>query len=118
MTPTPAQMTEWRKDFAKAFPARPLSASHQAVTDNDYVFAGYIRARTEQATEIAELKAKLAEVMPSNDPLIVWSVSSEVGFTLFKTLEDAQRYVGQFSASIGGGLYISETAVFGNIVKD
>jgi prefoldin subunit 5 len=76
------------------------------------------REKQDLQAEVEALKAQISELMPSNDPLIVWSVSNGEGETLFKTLEDAQRYVGQFPASIGGGLYISETAVFGNIVKD
>jgi hypothetical protein len=77
-----------------------------------------LQAQPEQSTEIVELKAKLAEVVKSKDPLIVWSVSSKAGCTLFKTLEDAQHYVSQFPASIGGSLHIRDTAVFGNIAKD
>jgi hypothetical protein len=128
------QVAEWRVNFETTYLPAHLMQRGGVYTDRDiqHSWQGYLRARTEQATEIAqlvanlqtqrreslELKAKLAEVMPSNDPLIVWSVSSKVGHTLFKTFENAQRYVSQFPASIGGGLHISENAVFGNIVKD
>jgi hypothetical protein len=115
-TPTPTQIAEWRKAACNQYIDDDYISSFD-IAEEHYI-AGYIRARTEQSAEIAELKAKLAEVMPSNDPLVVWSVSSKAGFTLFKTLADAQRYVGQFPASIGGGLHISEIAVFGNIVKE
>ena len=60
---TPEQLQAWREEFYKAFPARPLSTSHQAVTDNDYIFAGYLRAKqeTEQANKDVQRKLDAIE---------------------------------------------------------
>lgn len=57
--PTPEQLAKWREEFAKAFPARLLSASHGVVNNNDYVLVGYIRAKqeTEQALKDARNQA-------------------------------------------------------------
>lgn len=60
MTPTPEQLQAWGEEFHKAFPSRKLSLPHQEPNNSDYVLCGYLRARTEQASEIAELKAELA----------------------------------------------------------
>jgi hypothetical protein len=70
MTPTPAQIAEWREKFERAYRDvggcgsldRNENGSYNIVPEHAWQI--YLRARTEQATEIAELKAKLAEVMP------------------------------------------------------
>jgi hypothetical protein len=59
MTPTPAQIGEWRESGCNAF-ILDSEVSLGTCGAQAYVY-GYIRARTVQATEIAELKAKLAE---------------------------------------------------------
>lgn len=67
MTPTPEQIAEWREEFEKSLPVgerQILPSQGYAIFRVEFEWRGYIRARTEQATEIAELKAKLAEVMP------------------------------------------------------
>jgi hypothetical protein len=82
MTPTPEQIAEWREAAELAFPKllrKHYPHLHTAQQNKGATFKyidmategvwqsfeiGYLRARTEQATEIAELKAKLAEVMP------------------------------------------------------
>jgi hypothetical protein len=69
MTPTPAQIAEWRENFELNNPQNLHYFIEGALHTCRYTdrltqssWAGYIRARTEQATEIAELKAKLAEL--------------------------------------------------------
>jgi hypothetical protein len=60
--PTPTQIAEWFKQGAATF----LKDKHAATFNTpDYFYAsGYLRARTEQATEIAALKAQIAELSP------------------------------------------------------
>lgn len=62
MTPSPEQIAECQAFFLKAFPDRQLNQDPLAPTASDYIYQGYRRARTEQAAEIAELKARLAEI--------------------------------------------------------
>lgn len=50
--PTPEQLATCRKEFAKAFPARPLSEYGAPPSNNDYVFVGYIRAKQENEQEL------------------------------------------------------------------
>ena len=60
MIPTPTQIAEWT---SFAYLALEKEQNNWSVEGGGYA-PGYIRAHTEQANEIAELKAKLAEVMP------------------------------------------------------
>ena len=68
-SPTPEQLAEWRKEFESGFPSI-AKLERGAITGRyldiyiDYCWQGYLRAKTEQAAEIAQLKAQLAEVMP------------------------------------------------------
>jgi hypothetical protein len=81
-TPSPEQIAEWRDAAELAFPKllrKHYPHLHTAQQSKGATFKyidmategvwqsfeiGYLRRCTEQATEIAELKAKLAEVMP------------------------------------------------------
>ena len=59
---TPTQIAEWREAFEAAWPGF-YSAKTDGVYDREgrqSEWEGYLRARTEQSTEITELKAKLA----------------------------------------------------------
>jgi hypothetical protein len=57
----PEQMAEWQEKGSRAW----LENSEIMTKGrHDNYVAGYIHARTEQAAEIVELKAKLSEVMP------------------------------------------------------
>jgi hypothetical protein len=61
MTPTPEQLQAWREEAHWLY-LKDTSVDFD--TEREFVYeAGYLRARTEQATEIAELKAKLAELL-------------------------------------------------------
>jgi hypothetical protein len=62
-TPTPEQIAEWTDKGNHAW-LENLEVMSRSKHEN-YV-AGYIRARTEQATEIAELKAKLLKDCHAN----------------------------------------------------
>jgi hypothetical protein len=73
MTPTPTQIAEYREKFEQpTINATPMLAillyqrEHDCEYSNNYVeseWQGYLRARTEQASEIAGLKAKLADAV-------------------------------------------------------
>jgi hypothetical protein len=67
MNPSPEQIAEWRETFEKneTNPYLEITAiGMYAVTSIENRWQGYLRARTEQATEIAALKAQIAELMP------------------------------------------------------
>jgi hypothetical protein len=53
-SPTPTQIAEWESHYRKTYPEK---AGYQVI---EFELQGYLRRCTEQATEIAELKAKLA----------------------------------------------------------
>ena len=64
-TPTPEQIAEWRKEGNFAYGA---DNSVRAYTDTRTAYtAGYIYAKTEQATEISELKTEIAELRETLD---------------------------------------------------
>jgi hypothetical protein len=70
MNPSPEQVSEWERRAEKAWNIDD-NISNFDVTERGYI-QGYLRARTEQATEIAELKAQrdLAISM-----LVAWCVA-------------------------------------------
>ena len=68
MTPIPEQIAEWR-GIARLMWFEDNSIDAIDGHKNCYI-AGYVKARTEQATEIAELKAKLAEVVTATQRII------------------------------------------------
>ncbi len=45
--------------------------------------------------------------------MMVWSVSNKTSLVLFANKEDADKYVAKFSASVGGGMEITQMPVFG-----
>jgi hypothetical protein len=58
ITPTPEQLAQWREDAYKEW-----SNTHTGhLRNSDVYIEGYLRAKTEQATEIAALKAQVAEL--------------------------------------------------------
>jgi chromosome segregation ATPase len=61
-SPTPTQIAEWREKFESKYTSEELFFQCGEYSDRyiQHEWQGYLRARTEQATEIAELKAKLA----------------------------------------------------------
>ena len=64
---TPEQITKWREEFETNHKPQMITRYVDGSYQLDYMedmWTGYLRACTEQAGEIAELKAKLAEVMP------------------------------------------------------
>jgi hypothetical protein len=63
MKPSPEQIAEWRKDAEKPYHDE-YGIDNDARTKHAYTL-GYIRARTEQATEIAELKTWKDAVLDS-----------------------------------------------------
>ena len=59
MTPTPTQIAEWRKGFLKLKKLPIDLVGSFAAIGMSQEFQAYCDGRTEQAAEIAELKAKL-----------------------------------------------------------
>jgi hypothetical protein len=69
MTPSLEQIAEWRKEFESKKIAYYTHMSHYRIGEYDIPhtedeWQGYLRARTEQATEIAALKAQVVELLP------------------------------------------------------
>jgi hypothetical protein len=69
MNPSPEQIAEWRKEFELNNPQNLHYFIEGALRTRRYIdrltqssWAGYLRARTEQATEIAALKKELSSV--------------------------------------------------------
>jgi hypothetical protein len=62
MNPSPEQVSEWRKEAESAWSLDSFAQIREG-SYSAYI-KGYIRARTEQATEIAALKAQIAELIP------------------------------------------------------
>jgi hypothetical protein len=56
MTPTPTQIADWREAASHKW----LATDTARLSNHENYIEGCLHARTEQATEIAELKAKLA----------------------------------------------------------
>jgi hypothetical protein len=61
MTPTPTQIAEWKWQAADAW---IIDDCFKSPYPKQHYVGGYLRAKTEQATEIAALKAQIAEIMP------------------------------------------------------
>jgi hypothetical protein len=66
MTPSPEQIAKWREELEVACDeATPLDIfGNYIYYKHDLLFRGYVLASTKQATEIAALKAQIAELMP------------------------------------------------------
>jgi hypothetical protein len=65
MNPSPEQIAEWQAEAKKqAMQWYADIQCHMPINVTDIYIQGYLRARTEQATEIAALKAQIAELMP------------------------------------------------------
>jgi hypothetical protein len=71
MTPTPEQITKWREAFEAISAATPMLSIvlYAKNDDGGYIhhrveseWQGYLRDKTKQTTEIAALKAKIAEL--------------------------------------------------------
>jgi hypothetical protein len=64
--PSPEKIAEWREKFESKYTSQELFFQCGEYSDRyiQHEWQGYLRARTEQATEIAALKAKIKELMP------------------------------------------------------
>jgi hypothetical protein len=92
MTPTPEQLQAWREEAHWLY-LKDTSVDFD--TEREFVYeAGYLRARTEQATEIAELKAKLAELKLTK-PAQVGNMRFHIGVSSHLVVEAAQRHFEQ-----------------------
>jgi hypothetical protein len=64
VTPTHSQIAEWREEFETTYLPEHLVQRGGVYIDRDiqHSWQGYLRARTEQATEVAELAGAEAEI--------------------------------------------------------